>query len=216
MKLKLTLLLTLLLCISAFSQTYISKKSSYSDPETYDEIFVDGEKKVIIDGNKFSITLPPDNVEFNGTFKREMSKSKDGKSKEILKIDNGGLINISEDLIFVNLYATDFNNMYTFFLENYVEPTDEEKKIAKENLDKTVAENVHKTNIKIFGKFTAECIKDKKIRIGMKAVAIPIVLGQPNSINKTETQNKISEQYVYDYQYIYTENGIVTAIQTSN
>ena len=47
MNLRLIFLLKLMLCIgfSAFSQIYVSQKSSYSDQETYDEIFVDGEKK---------------------------------------------------------------------------------------------------------------------------------------------------------------------------
>jgi len=207
--------LTLYIGFSAFSQTYVSQKSSYSDPETYDEVFVDGENKIIIDGNKFFLTLPPNNVEFSGTFKREMSKPKNGESHEILKIDGGGLIDFGDDLIWVNLYATDFNNGYTFFLDNWVEPTEEEKRITQEKIDKNVADELYKTHIEIYGKFTADCMKDGKVKIGMKAIVIPVIMGQPNSINETETANKISRQYVYDNQYIYSENGIVTTIQTS-
>lgn len=218
MNLKTIFLLKLILCIgiSAFSQTYVSQKSSYFDPETFDQIFVDGEKKIIIDSSKFSLTLPPNNVEFSGTFKREMSNSNDeGKSHEILKIDGGGLIDFGDDLIWVNLFATEFNNGYTFYLENWVEPTEEEKRIAKEESDKRVAENSHKTDIELFGKFTADCIKNKIIKIGMDEIAIPIILGQPNSINITETLTEISKQYVFDNQYVYTKNGKVTTIQTS-
>ena len=216
MNFKLIILLNLFIGFSAFSQIYVSQKSSYSDPETYNEIFVDGEKKIIIDGNKFYLTLPPNNVEFNGTFKRAMSKPNEkGESHEILKIDGGGLIDFGDDLIWVNLYATDFNNGYSFFLDNWIEPTEEEKRIVKEESDKRVAEDMYKFHIELYGKFTADCMKDGKVRIGMKAIVIPVILGQPNSINETETANKISRQYVYDNQYIYSENGIVTTIQTS-
>jgi len=207
---------TLFYSVSSFSQTYISNKSSYSDPESYDEIFVEGEKKIVIVGNEFFLTLPPNDVKFSGTFKRGMSNSKNGKSHEILKIDGGGLIDFGEDLIWVNLYATDFNNGYTFYLENFVEPTEEEKRISKERIDTKVADYVHQNNVEIFGKFTADCIKNRKIKIGMKEIAIPIILGDPNYINTIETTKIVSKQYVFENKYVYTENGKVVAIQISN
>ena len=136
-------------------------------------------------------------MSLNATFKREISKDKDGKSREILKIVGGGLVYIFEDLIWMSLYETDFNSAYAFFLDNY-----EENKIAKEKMDKKVAEEVHKSDIIIFGKFTANCIKDKKVKIGMNELAISIILGKPNKINTTETATKVYKQYVYDNQYV--------------
>ncbi|MGG4497386.1 tetratricopeptide repeat protein [Brevibacillus reuszeri] len=37
--------------------------------------------------------------------------------------------------------------------------------------------------------------------------------GQPRKINKTTTAHGVNEQWVYDYKYIYLENGTVTSIQ---
>ena len=66
----------------------------------------------------------------------------------------------------------------------------------------------------MYGELTANCIRDKKIKPGMKEIGIILIKGQPNKINTTETEHTISNQYVYDEMYVYTENGIVTTIQT--
>lgn len=57
------------------SQTFISQKQSYFDTKSHEEIFVDGERKVIINGNTFTMTLPPNNVEFKGKFKKRPRKT---------------------------------------------------------------------------------------------------------------------------------------------
>ena len=52
-------------------------------------------------------------------------------------------------------------------------------------------------------------------QIGMTANEVKLSSwGNPNSVNKTTTENNIHEQWCYDnYKYIYFDNGVVTAIQ---
>lgn len=208
-------LLTLIFILGTFSltaQTYISKKQSYYGDDPDKEIFVTGERKIIINENNFQIDLPDEPL-FKGTYTLTTNVLQDGFKQLVYKIDGGGLFAVNKDNVFVNLYAT-HDKGYVFYLDNYVEPTKEEKRIAKEEIDKKVALSLYKTHVKLFGEFTADCIKIKKVKPGMKEIAIVLILGQPNSINKTETMNSISKQYVYDNMYVYSDNGIVTTIQT--
>ncbi len=211
MKTKLTLLFALLLNLTIIAQTFISQKQSYFGDNG--KIIIEGERKVIIDGGKFSMLLP-NNTEFKGTLKFTSEKIVNGFNQKIYNIDGDGLIVLNEDNVFANLYATRYETAITYFLENYVELTEEEKLKEKAERDRKVAEFSLKTDIKIFGELTAKCIQDKKVRPGMKEVALVLILGQPKSINKTETMDGVTKQYVYENKYIYTENGIVTTIQS--
>jgi hypothetical protein len=51
--------------------------------------------------------------------------------------------------------------------------------------------------------------------IGMTEDEVINILGEPKKRNITETASSTSEQWVYYSNYVYFENGIVTAIQTS-
>ncbi|MDP3445248.1 MAG: hypothetical protein Q8T08_20500, partial [Ignavibacteria bacterium] len=84
-----------------------------------------------------------------------------------------------------------------------------EKKKREIETEKSIFE----LNEKIFGEFTAICIKEKQVKIGMWDEALPLILGTPKKINTTETANGISRQYVYYKMYIYSVNGKVTTIQ---
>jgi AAA15 family ATPase/GTPase len=68
-------------------------------------------------------------------------------------------------------------------------------------------------NVKLYGQFSADCIKEGEVKPGMAGTAVLKILGTPNSINQTETENMITEQLVYDKVNVYLENSIVTAIQ---
>lgn len=52
-----------------------------------------------------------------------------------------------------------------------------------------------------------------KIQLGMPKAMCRIAFGDPEKINPTITANSISEQWVYVNNYLYFENGILTAIQ---
>ena len=56
-------------------------------------------------------------------------------------------------------------------------------------------------------------IKERKIKIGMTKEMLLMSLGDPEDINRTVTKDSVSEQFVYGDQYVYLENGVVTAWQ---
>ena len=154
-----------------FSQTFESKKQSYFDKVSGDEIFVDNIRKFILDNNNFSVELPDDS-KLDGTLKLSSEKiTESGFKQKVYKIDGGGLIALNEDNIFLNLYAT-HDTAFTLFLENYIEPTEKEKEEEKARIEKSTEEFMHKTHIKMYGELTANCIRDKKIKPGMKKMEL--------------------------------------------
>lgn len=201
---KSTTLITLLFFVSAFSQTYVSEKQSFVflEKETdYEKIF--NEKRIfIIDKNTYTIEMP-DNKTITGKFKKvKLEKTNDNK----YEMEEGGFFQITNEKICMNLYSTDYKCIVNFYIGNGYEI--ETKRRAKD-----LIESSYQSHKKLFGDFTAQCIKEKKVKIGMKGIAIVLILGQPNEINETETENDISKQWVYENLYIYTDNGIVTVIQ---
>lgn len=67
--------------------------------------------------------------------------------------------------------------------------------------------------IKKFGTKDTQRILDKKIWIGMTKEMLKLSWGTPDDINRTVTSYKVSEQWVYGTQYVYIDDGIVTAWQ---
>lgn len=66
-----------------------------------------------------------------------------------------------------------------------------------------------------------EAIANQKVFIGMETDDVVASWGRPNKINRTITAGKNNEQWVYNRgqastQYVYMENGVVTAIQSPN
>lgn len=76
--------------------------------------------------------------------------------------------------------------------------------------------STYQENVKLYGKITADCIGDQKIRVGMREEALSLIkTDEWIKINMTETSSGVSKQYVYrNNKYVYVENGIVTAIQS--
>ena len=200
---KLFILLVFIPFIS-FAQEFISKKQSVTigfstHPIAYNKEIV---IKIINDEIEFEL---PDSGLFLSSIIAKRKFKKDGYDATELKTKNGCIIYIYKDYLFMNL--SKFNNAYiSYYLENYIEPTPEEKAKSEELAD-------YNLNIKLYGKFNADCIKEKKVKIGMKDTAVLKILGVPQSINKTEIKTVISEQWIYDNINIYLDNGIVTAIQ---
>lgn len=76
-------------------------------------------------------------------------------------------------------------------------------------IEKTVADNYLKT----LGAEKWQSILEGKVEIGMTQEMCRIAWGKPNKINETITSGGSDEQWVYSKNYLYFENGILTAIQ---
>ncbi|MEA3476535.1 MAG: hypothetical protein U9R23_08890 [Candidatus Cloacimonadota bacterium] len=68
-------------------------------------------------------------------------------------------------------------------------------------------------NRKKFGDENFDRILQGKVKIGMTKKMCRLSWGEPNSINETITSGKKTEQWVYSDNYLYFDNGILTAIQ---
>jgi len=206
MKYLITLIFSILIIFSAYdlnAQKFISKRQHYITNDSEGE-YKDKPRVILITGNKFEIELPNDII-LKGTLTLISDETKAGKIINSFKTDKECILVVNEDNIFLNLFKTD-GIAYTFYLDNYIEPTEEEKQKTNEEIE-------YKLNVELYGKFTADCIKEGKVKPGMDGVAVLLILGTPEVINQTETENIISEQLVYDDMYVYLENGKVTAIQ---
>ena len=64
-----------------------------------------------------------------------------------------------------------------------------------------------------FGNDDWQLILDGKVKIGMTKEMCDLSWGKPKSINETITSGKKSEQWVYSDNYLYFDNGILTAMQ---
>lgn len=73
--------------------------------------------------------------------------------------------------------------------------------------------NMNQYYEKKFGKEAWLDILSGKVKIGMTKDACKISWGEPKDINRTVVSNKISEQWVYDSNYLYFDNNVLTAIQ---
>ncbi|MCK9627511.1 MAG: hypothetical protein M0R37_02840 [Bacteroidales bacterium] len=214
MKIKylLTFAILMLLKMQSYGQTYISQKQSYYIDGK--EVFFQGEKKIIL-GDTLIVEIP-NHPTLYGNITFDESSLKDGY--KTYKIKGGGLILIFKDQIIANLFDTKYKIAITYFLpineKGVLVTLQERKNIADKEYNK-IEEELHNQYIKLYGELTADCIKDRKLRIGMKDAAIMFVLlKRAININTTETATGIHKQFVYDKMYIYSENGIVTAIQT--
>jgi len=64
-----------------------------------------------------------------------------------------------------------------------------------------------------FGDENWDLILNGKTKIGMTKEMCTLSWGKPKSINKTTTSGKTSDQWVYEDNYLYFDNSILTAIQ---
>jgi hypothetical protein len=207
-------------CINLFSQTYTSKKQIIID-ENNNEIVSLTTNKIIINDTLINIEIPNGNDFLGVVYFYDETLDENNFLNKIYKINGGGIVNIGKDNIFVNLRKKR-NSAYTFYLDNYIEPTKEEKekikadKIRKEKgIELKILDEFYSSLKKDFDDFTIECVKIKSVKIGMNENAVFLILGKAKSINITETKNLISKQFIYNSKYIYTQNGFVTSIQSS-
>jgi hypothetical protein len=66
---------------------------------------------------------------------------------------------------------------------------------------------------KIFGDENWQRVLTGKVKIGMTKEMCELSWGKPKSVNETITSGNKSEQWVYYDNYLYFDNGILTAIQ---
>ena len=130
------------------------------------------------------------------------------KEGKLYDAGESNILVVYHDEIFLNINGEIAS---TYFLTNYELSPEQEKFLEMES-----KKYVYDVNVKSYGKLTADCIKDKKIEIGMNYMGIFDILGQPKSINTTETTNGLKQQFIYPNMNIYTEGQFVTAIQTHN
>ena len=64
-----------------------------------------------------------------------------------------------------------------------------------------------------YGKATAKMMLEGKVRIGWSKEMCIESWGEPEDINKTIGRWGTHEQWVYGYNYLYFENGVLTTIQ---
>lgn len=64
-----------------------------------------------------------------------------------------------------------------------------------------------------YGKENAKLILEKKVCIGWSSGMCRESWGKPDRINRTTTAWGVSEQWVYGYNYLYFEKGVLTTIQ---
>lgn len=67
--------------------------------------------------------------------------------------------------------------------------------------------------LKVFSEWEAKLILEKKIALGMSEKALIKSWGKPDDINTSVGRWGVHKQYVYGSQYVYVENGEITAWQ---
>ena len=210
MKLIITLSLAFLLILLnfelIFGQQFKSDRQSAFIEYSPEQTNFSGLKTIWIDGEKIKAELPTGGI-FEGVIKFHSKHSSAGKEGELYNINAPGEY---EDEIFLNLSSNMDGLAVTYYLINYQELTEEQKAIQK----KETEEYEYKSNLELYGKLTADCVRDKQVKVGMNYMGVFAILGEPISRNTTQTANSISQQFVYPNMYIYTEFDKVTAIQT--
>lgn len=103
------------------------------------------------------------------------------------------------------------SNMDTNTQKNQVQPN---KQQPEEALTSEYAQNI-KNQYPAWSNEICNVIGEFKIRIGMTKEQVIASWGKPQSINESVGTWGKHEQWVYNSQYLYFENGILTSFQTS-
>jgi hypothetical protein len=188
--------------ITSVKQEY----SFYINDESTEKI-ENKKRKIILTDSTFKIEMY-DNIIFSGNYEKTI----DEKTKEVIYIIKGGLFQILDDRVFFNLLGTKYKGFISYWTNNKAYEINEIKESKRE---KEFEKEAYEKDVKLFGKLAANCLKEDKIKIGLKKDFVILILGRPLNKNITETKYNYSEQWVYDNKYVYFKNGIVTAIQTS-
>ena len=183
-----------------FGQTvYTSNKQSYFT-SNFDRIDQEANRKIIMFEDSVIIEL------FNG--EKINSKTKfeqnqdDGKGNlgKRYSVDNyeSGLIVFYDKKIFLNIEIEGGQGSYYLSNSNHTFLTEEEKKIEAEELD-------YQTTKKLYGELTANCIREKRICIGMSWMGVFKILGEAKKQDTIKSSYKTSVILSYDDVTIYCE-----------
>jgi hypothetical protein len=110
---------------------------------------------------------------------------------------------------FINTYAFDGLDDLKKQVSTYSENRREENR-------KAIQAEVNKRNRELvakFGKVNASRINNSEYWIGMTKEMAELSLGKPEKINRTVTEESVSEQWVYPGVYLYFKNGKVVSFQ---
>jgi hypothetical protein len=187
--------------------TSVKQDYSFHTNDGNTEKIENKKRKIILTDSTFKIEMY-DNIVFSGNYEKTI----DEKTKEVIYIIKGGLFQILDEKVFFNLMGTKYKCFISYWTNNKAYEINEVKKSKRET---EFEKEEYDKDVKLFGKFAANCLKEKKIKIGLKKDFVIVILGRPLNKNITETKYNYSEQWVYDNKYVYFKNGIVTAIQTS-
>jgi len=91
----------------------------------------------------------------------------------------------------------------------------EQEIMQEDNVIQETQKAYRKKLVAKYGKHNADKILNNYYWIGMTAEMAIISLGKPNSINKSVGKWGVHEQWVYDGEYLYFENGKLTSFQNS-
>lgn len=186
-----------------FAQKFISHHQESSIGTKPPVVIKNNTRVLIIENGFFDIELPK-RGRLTGSLTLESEEEINGFKKQVFKTDQDCILVIDENLIFLNLYRTD-DMAHTFFLENYIEPS-ESGKIKK------AKETEYKVNVEVYGKFTADCLKEGIIKPGMNGTAVLLVLGTPTDLIERKTKSGFSSHLVYENMDVFIENNIVSSI----
>jgi hypothetical protein len=199
--------LTLFLLFSSyniiFGQKFISNYQESIIGTKPAVVFKNNARVLIIENGFFDIELPK-RGKLTGSLTLESEEEINGFKKQVFKTDQDCILVIEENLIFLNLFRTD-DMAHTFFLENYIEPSESEKV-------KKAKESEYKVNLELWGKFTADCLKEGIIKPGMIGTAALLFLGTPSDLIEIETKSGIVSHLVYENMDVFIENNIVSSI----
>jgi hypothetical protein len=186
-----------------FAQKFISNHQESIIGTRPAVVFKNNARVLIIENGFFDVELPK-RGRLTGSLTLESEEEINGFKKQVFKTDQDCILVIDENLIFLNLFRTD-DMAHTFFLENYVEPSESEK-------IKKAKETEYTVNVEVYGKFTADCMKEGTIKPGMNGTAVLLVLGTPIDLIERETKSGFSSHLVYENLDVFIENNIVSSI----
>ena len=144
---------------------------------------------------------------FTSELKKESTDIETGEKVKLTKRKKWKCLDVIIDEKDFNLSFIISNNKQKILLNFEDEFLNSEK---YHNLFNSIDADKYK---KKFGNEIWNTILQSKVKLGMTKEMCKLSWGEPETINKTITKNRKSEQWVYSKNYIYFENGILTTIQ---
>lgn len=205
---KLLGIVLMMICFSniVYSQKYESDRQDYMGDRFKDHKANNSHKIIFVKNDSLIADIYGSEVlKTKITFKE--NKDYHGKPGRIYNIQGGGIISIFTDEIFLNLASKDC--AINYYLINYKEPTPEQQ-VA---IDKENEQSAYELNVRLHGKMSADCVRNKTIKVGLSYTCIRDILGEPISEIITHTGTTITSRMDYSDFIIYTDMLKVTTFQ---